>query len=235
MYTGHSAARGFIQTLSPSPSQSISEDTGPHGTFGTNLCWGTLCDGKPAFGLWSKKEGYLHINCLDMLAVCLGLRTFLPDLRGHHVLVRSDSMTGVSYINRQGALSSRRLFILAERLLRACAGQTEPRSRHAISEQCHLRRVDAPPTNGSVNLGNLWQAIGRPFRLRRQHSLPNLFFEGQGCIGPRLAQPPPLCFSPDRPDPTGNQANQGTEAKSSDSGPTLEKPELFRRAGVAAH
>ncbi len=77
-----------------------------------------LCNGKPAFSLWSKKEGYLHISCLEMLAVCLGLRTFLPDMKGHHVLVRSDSMMGVSYINLQGGLSSTRLFILAERLLR---------------------------------------------------------------------------------------------------------------------
>ncbi len=36
--------------------------------------------------------------------------------------------------------------------------------------------------------------------------------KGQGCVGPRLAQPPPLCFSPDRPDHASNQANQGTEA-----------------------
>ncbi len=61
-----------------------------------------LCDGKPAFGLYSKKEG--HINCLEMPAACLGLRTFLPDLRGHPVLVCSDSMRVVSCINRQGDL-----------------------------------------------------------------------------------------------------------------------------------
>ncbi len=77
-----------------------------------------MCDGKTAFGLWLKKEGYLHINCLEMLAVYLGLHTFLPDLRGHNFLFRLDSMMLVSYINRQGSLSSRRLFILAERLLR---------------------------------------------------------------------------------------------------------------------
>ncbi len=41
----------------------------------------------------------------------------------------------------------------------ACARQTEPGSRHAISEQCPLRRVDAPPTNGSGNKGNLRQVI----------------------------------------------------------------------------
>ncbi len=108
----------------------------------------------------------------------------------------------------------------------ARAGQTEPGSRHDISEQCPLRRVDAPPTNGSGNMGNLRQARGRPLRLRRQHSLPNLFFKGQGWLGPRLAQPLPLCFSPDCPDLAGNQVNQGTEAQSSVSGPTLEEHAL---------
>ncbi len=86
-------------------------------TDASNTGWGALCDGKPAFGHWSKEEGRLHINCLEMLAVCLGLHTFLPDLKGHHVLVRSDSMTVVSDINCQGGLSSKRLFILVERLL----------------------------------------------------------------------------------------------------------------------
>ncbi len=86
-------------------------------TDASNLGWGALCDGKPAFGPWSKKS-YLYINCLEILEVWLGLRTFLPDLRGHQILVLSDSMTVVSYINRQGGLSLRRLFTLAECLLR---------------------------------------------------------------------------------------------------------------------
>ncbi len=65
--------------------------------------------------------------------------------------------------------------------------------------------------------------------------MPNLFFEGQGYLGLRLAQPPPLCFRPDRPDPAGNQVNQGTEAQSSGSVPALEEPALDHRAGTAAH
>ncbi len=109
----------------------------------------------------------------------------------------------------------------------ACVGQTKLGSRHDISEQCPLRRVDAPTTNGSRNMGNLRQARGRPLRLRRQHSLPNLFFEGQGCVGPRLTQPPPLCFSPD---PAGKQANQGTEAKRSVSCLALEELKIGSRS-----
>ncbi len=76
------------------------------------------------------------------------------------------------------------------------AGQTEPRSRYVISEQCPLRGVDAPSAGGSEDLEDLWQGRSRPFRLQRQLSLPNLLFEGQGRVGPRLAQPPPLCIGP---------------------------------------
>ncbi len=53
----------------------------------------------------------------DLLAVCRACQFFLPDLIGRHVLIRSDNMSVVSYINYQGGVSSKRLFILAERLL----------------------------------------------------------------------------------------------------------------------
>ncbi len=49
----------------------------------------------------------------------------------------------------------------------ASAGQVEPGTRHAISEQSPLGQVDAPPKNGSQNLGDLRQGRGRPLRLKR--------------------------------------------------------------------
>ncbi len=59
-------------------------DGNPHPEFPVSLRVkvSSGSSGNPAFSLWSKKEGYLHINCLEMLAVCLGVRTFLPDLKG---------------------------------------------------------------------------------------------------------------------------------------------------------
>ncbi len=43
----------------------------------------------------------------SILAVCRALHAFLPDLKGHHVMVPSDSMTVMAYImNHQGGLSS---------------------------------------------------------------------------------------------------------------------------------
>ncbi len=113
------------------------------------------------------------------------------------------------------------------------AGQTEPRSGYVISEQCPLRGVDAPSAGGSEDLEDLWQGRSRPFRLQRQLSLPNLLFEGQGRVGPRLAQPPPLCISPDRPASTGRQACQGTGSQGAIGGPLVEEPTLLVRADSA--
>ncbi len=169
-------------------------------TDASNLGWGALCEVKPAFSLWLKKEGYLHINCLEMMAVCLGLRTFLPDLRGHHVLVRSDSMTVVSYINHQGGLSSRRLFILAKHLLRWAQHNLHSlRAMHVQGElnlgADMLSRSNVPLDEWTLHpqtVQETWGIFGRP-EVDLFASEDN---KGQGCVGPRLAQPPPLCFSP---------------------------------------
>ncbi len=74
-------------------------------TDASNTGWGALCEGKPTFGHWSKAESGFHINCLEMLAVCRACQFFLPDLIGRHVLIRSDNMSVVSYINHQGGVS----------------------------------------------------------------------------------------------------------------------------------
>ncbi len=62
-----------------------------------NKFWWALCEGKPTFGLWSEEELGQHINCLEMLAVCQACQFFLPDIRGHHLLICSDSRSVVSY------------------------------------------------------------------------------------------------------------------------------------------
>ncbi len=83
----------------------------------SNTGWGALCEGNQTFGSWLKAEGWQHINCLEMIAVCWALQTFLLDLRGHHVVVRSDSMMVVSYMNHQGRLTSKHLFKMVRCLL----------------------------------------------------------------------------------------------------------------------
>ncbi len=105
----------------------------------SNKGWGALCEAKPTFGFWSEEELGLHINCLEMLAVYQACQFFLPDIRGHHVLVRSDSRSVVSYINHQGGLVSKRLCTLANDLL--------------VWAQNNLRSLKAMHVPGKVNQG----------------------------------------------------------------------------------
>ncbi len=199
---------------------------------------------QPTFGHWSKTESGFHINCLEMLAVCRACQFFLPDLIGRHVLIRSDNMSVVSYINHQGGVSSKRLFILAERLLEwAQLNLRSLRAAHLPGRLNQgadmLSRSNVPSEEWMLHpqvVQKIWKTFGKAevdFRLQRQLSLPNLLFEGQGCVGPRLAQPPPLCIPPDRPASTGRQAYQGTGSQGAIGGPLVEEPTLVVRADSA--
>ncbi len=87
----------------------------------------------------SKEESGLHINCLEILAVCQACQFFLPDIRGHHVLIRSESRSVVSYIHHQGGLVSKRLCTVANDLL--------------VWAQNNLRSLKATHVPGKMNQG----------------------------------------------------------------------------------
>ncbi len=79
--------------------------------------WGTVFEGRPASGEWKEEFLFWHINCLELRAVFLALKYFLPVLGGYHIIVRTDNMAVVSHINRQGGSRSRTLDRLACHLL----------------------------------------------------------------------------------------------------------------------
>ncbi|XP_056608266.1 uncharacterized protein LOC130425869 [Triplophysa dalaica] len=79
--------------------------------------WGAVCEGMPASGLWTQSQRKWHINCLELMAVSLALHTFQSRLEKKHVLIRTDNMSVVSYINRQGGVRSGTLFKQAASLL----------------------------------------------------------------------------------------------------------------------
>ncbi len=236
---------GCVTALTPWKNPRWMEKGVAMGLVHTRKGWGALCEGKPTFGHWSKTESGFHINCLEMLAVCSSLPVFpagpnrtpcADSLRQHvrGVLYKSPGMCLLEaplYSGRAPSGMGSAQPALAEGS--TPAGQTEPRSGYVISEQCPLRGVDAPSAGGSEDLEDLWQGRSRPFRLQRQLSLPNLLFEGQGRVGPRLVQPPPLCIPSDRPASTGRQAYQGTGSQGAIGGPLVEEPTLVVRADSA--
>ncbi|XP_073668191.1 uncharacterized protein [Paramisgurnus dabryanus] len=101
--------------------------------------WGALCDGVPASGSWPESERLWHINRLELKAVFLALQSFATLIGGHHVLVRTDNTTVVSYINRQGGVRSRPLFRQAEAIL--------------LWADRHLLSIKATHVPGSMNCG----------------------------------------------------------------------------------
>ncbi len=109
------------------------------------------------------------------------------------MLIRSDNMSVVSYINHQGGVSSKRLFILAERLLEwAQLNLRSLRAAHLPGRLNQgadmLSRSNVPSEEWMLHpqvVQKIWKTfgkaeVGRPFRLQRQLSLPNLLFKGQG-------------------------------------------------------
>ncbi len=64
--------------------------------------WGAILEGRSRQGLWKDHHLSWHINRLEMLAIFLAIKNFLADLRGHHVLVRSDNTSVVSFVHHQG-------------------------------------------------------------------------------------------------------------------------------------
>ena len=86
-------------------------------TDASRMGWGAVMEGQYTRGVWKDHHLAWHISCLEMLAVFFALRHFLPDLRGHQVLVRSDNISVVFYINHQGGLRSRPLCKLAHHIL----------------------------------------------------------------------------------------------------------------------
>ena len=60
-------------------------------------------------GTWSETQQKLHINYLELEAVFLTLKHFLPLLKNQNVLVRCDNTTVVQYINKQGGTKSPQL------------------------------------------------------------------------------------------------------------------------------
>ena len=78
--------------------------------------WGAVCKGVSTGGSWTPQEQSLHINCLELLAADLALKSFLKAQQGVTVLLQLDNSTAVAYINNLGGTISPTLTALARAL-----------------------------------------------------------------------------------------------------------------------
>ena len=112
----------------------------------------------------------MHINHLELKAIHLSFQKFLPHLKDHSVLVRSDNTTMVQYLNLQGGTKSPQLYLLTWNLLPlAIKNNVIIKAAHIIGRlnvlADNLSMVKVLPTewtlNDSVTL-RLFQALGTP-------------------------------------------------------------------------
>ena len=84
--------------------------------------WGAHCAHMTAQGIWSTQQSKLHINVVELKAVLLALKTFVPQLSFQQriIQVASDNTTVCAYINKQGGTRSWDMFALTWHLFAFC-------------------------------------------------------------------------------------------------------------------
>ena len=131
--------------------------------------WGTVCQGRPAHGAWTATQRGWHINRLELLAVFIALQYFLNLLIGRHVLLRSDNIAVVSYLNQQGGLRSHPLCRVARIILLglrtdsvdpsgSCPRALELRNGFVLRTEPGARGMEVAPPNGQCGATHPWFA-----------------------------------------------------------------------------
>ncbi|XP_072166762.1 uncharacterized protein [Diadema setosum] len=97
----------------PAPSMTILTDASTMG-------WGAVLNSVQVQGTWGERDKGQHINVLEMRAIQNALFAFKDRVRRKTVLIKSDNLTVVSYINKQGGTRSKHLCNLTLDILDWC-------------------------------------------------------------------------------------------------------------------
>ena len=154
-------------------------------TDASRLGWGGYVGSQEASGRWDRDHQSLHINVLELKAVLLCLESLEMHVRGKAVLVLSDNVTAVHYINKQGGTHSRQLNQLAVDLLMWCQERAiSLLARHisgslnVLADQLSRNQVDPKEWTLATKVTNeLFRQWGTPqldlFANRWNHRIPS--------------------------------------------------------------
>ena len=82
--------------------------------------WGALSQETRTGGPWSSEEKEFHINCLELLAAFLAVKTFLKSRRSVHARLWMDNQTAVAYVNNMGGTVSTQATLISRDLWMWC-------------------------------------------------------------------------------------------------------------------
>ena len=92
-----------------------------------------------ASGHWNNSEIDLHINILELKAVFLSLKSFLPFVRHKHAMLWTDNTTVAAYIRKQGGTKSPYMTVIIWNLLWWCRENNVLLSVTHISSALNVR------------------------------------------------------------------------------------------------
>ncbi len=101
-------------------------------------------------------------------------KLFLPDLRDHHMLVRTDNTKVISYINHQGdsafAHPHNPCVVLGQTTLAESSSHSwtsQYGSRHSVEAGAEARGMEASPRGGKADMESLWPDSGGPVAIQK--------------------------------------------------------------------
>lgn len=130
-------------------------------TDASNSGWGAVLGTKKANGMWTETEKEYHINYLELLAVFLGLKCFVPKEVNCTILLRIDNTTAISYVNRMGGIQFPHLSNLARDIWQWC----EKRNIYLYASYVNTKENCADAESRKVNPDIEWELSQSAFEL----------------------------------------------------------------------
>ena len=150
-------------------------------TDASTIGWGASSQSTTTGGPWSSLEAKMHINCLELLAAFLAVKTFTRGLNNVVVLLKMDNTTALTYINKRGGTVSSELNNLTKEFWTWCLQRKHhpPSLTPCRQDECESRRGIAV-YEGQIGL----DAVSKSLSSNQQQIWSN------GCRS--------VCFTPDK-------------------------------------
>ncbi len=140
--------------------------------------------------------------------MCQACQFFLPDIQGHHVLIRSDSRSVVTYINHQGGFVSKRLCTLtndllvwAQNNLRSLKATHVPGKMNQVADMLSRNNISSEEwTLHPLEVQRILEIFGRArvdlFASKDNSHCPIFFYKEHGALTHKRPSLPLYAFSP---------------------------------------
>ena len=208
--------------------------------------WGASCQGTQTGGPWSQAEKRMHINCLELLAATLAVKTFLKDQVDKRVLLLLDNQNLHKQLGWDSVPPGNQV---SQGLMDVVSGDRHPpysttptggreyQGRQGVESDERSLRLDAEPRDFSSDMDSLSPTGSRPICHLSIIPAPSLLQlasrpigRSDRCFPPGLESSEGLRQSPLEPDREGIGESRATEGRANPSGANMALSALVPQA-----